>query len=335
MSTSNRQGWPDLLKGVAVLLMIQVHLMEVFARTEIFHSLPGRISLFLGGPPAAPVFMVVMGIFLARTLKTGGQLLVRAALLFGGGLLLNVGLNAHLLVLIFLGRSALNPWEFVFGVDILFLAGMSVAVIALLRPLLKSFLPLSLLLGLGCSALTLLVPEASVPSLQFPLAFLWGKTSWAYFPLVPWLAWSLAGFFLGLVLEKPVPRRLRILVFVSCGTVVLLFFPFGFRIATALPAYYHHGPLFFLWTLGFVMLCMALCAGADRFRRLSYLRWLGKNVTAVYVFQWLLIGNVGTALYRTRGWGDLAAWFVFILVSVTLLVYGWERRRSFLGREKI
>ena len=54
----------DLLKGMAVLAMIQVHLMELFARQEVYDSLTGKISLFLGGIPAAPVFMAVMGYFL-------------------------------------------------------------------------------------------------------------------------------------------------------------------------------------------------------------------------------------------------------------------------------
>ncbi len=328
MSTNNRQGWPDLLKGIAVLLMIQVHLMELFARPEIASSLPGKISLFLGGPPAAPVFMVVMGIFLAQTKKTTGQLLGRGALLFGGGLLLNIGLNAHLLVRIALGEFTLDPWTYLFGVDILFLAGLSVMIIALTRPLLEKVHFLALLLALGFSWLSLAVPDTSPPAFRFPLAFLWGKTDWSYFPLVPWIAWPLAGFFLGRVLAKPVPLMVRTGVLVACGVVVVAFFPFGFRTSVTLPEYYHHGPLFFLWALSFVVLVIAACTAFDRVCDLSFLKWLGRHVTAAYVFQWLLIGNIATAVYQGVGWGDLLAWCVAIVLAVILLVYGWERMQQ-------
>jgi surface polysaccharide O-acyltransferase-like enzyme len=70
----NRNRTADLLKGLAVIFMIQVHLLELFATQDIYVSWIGKISLFLGGPPAAPVFMVVMGYYFAsskRTLKSG------------------------------------------------------------------------------------------------------------------------------------------------------------------------------------------------------------------------------------------------------------------------
>lgn len=308
--------------------MIQVHLTELFARPEIFHSFLGRISLFLGGPPAAPVFMVVMGIFLSRTGKTPRQLLVRGAMLFGGGFLLNAGLNAHLFVRIALGHVEVNPWEYFFGVDILFLAGMSVGIIALFRPLLRSARPVGFLAALALSTLALWAPDSAPGVFRFPLAFLWAKADWSYFPLVPWLAWPLAGYSLGMFLSKPVPRAVRWSVLAVSAVVVLVAFPFGFRVSSALPEYYHHGPLFFLWTLCFVILWAGIFAGLNRVAGLGYLKWLGRNVTAAYVFQWLLVGNIATAIYRTRGWGDLVAWFLAIVLAVSLLVLGWERLRE-------
>ena len=51
---NNRNGTADLLKGIAVLLMIQVHIMEQLAEYDLFNSRFGEISLFLGGPACAP-----------------------------------------------------------------------------------------------------------------------------------------------------------------------------------------------------------------------------------------------------------------------------------------
>ena len=73
-----RDGTADLLKGFAVLFMIQVHIMEQFATPDIFNSSIGKISMFLGGPPCAPVFMAVMGYFLAKSSRPFIYFLKRA-----------------------------------------------------------------------------------------------------------------------------------------------------------------------------------------------------------------------------------------------------------------
>jgi uncharacterized membrane protein len=52
---------PDLLKGLAIILMIQVHITELFLDHAGRESIVGKISLFLGGPFTAMVFMIVMG----------------------------------------------------------------------------------------------------------------------------------------------------------------------------------------------------------------------------------------------------------------------------------
>ena len=54
----------DVLKGIAVLLMIQVHIIELFATDEIYNSNIGKILLFFGGPPVAPIFMILFGYFI-------------------------------------------------------------------------------------------------------------------------------------------------------------------------------------------------------------------------------------------------------------------------------
>jgi len=79
----------DLLKGVAVILMVQVHIIELFAQQSIFDSFAGSIFLFLGGPPAAPVFMTVMGYFIAKGNANISKSIVRGFKLIGFGLLLN------------------------------------------------------------------------------------------------------------------------------------------------------------------------------------------------------------------------------------------------------
>ena len=128
-----RNQTADLLKGLAVIFMIQVHIMELFAKQEIYDGIAGKISLFFGGPPCAPIFMAVMGYFLFSSNKKTSYYLTRGCILFFGGILLNIGLNFNLLYHIFFAGYDINPFNYIFGVDILPLAGMSVVLIGLLK----------------------------------------------------------------------------------------------------------------------------------------------------------------------------------------------------------
>jgi hypothetical protein len=57
---------------------------------------------------------------------------------------------------------------------------------------------------------------------------------------------------------------------------------------------------------------------------LKYLKWLGQNVTIIYVLQWILIGNTATAIYKMVS-SPLYLMFTFLGVllvsSLLCLVY--------------
>ena len=38
---------------------------------------------------------------------------------------------------------------------------------------------------------------------------------------------------------------------------------------------------------------------AHKSKMFKYITWLGKNVTLIYVIQWIIVGNIGTAIYKT------------------------------------
>jgi uncharacterized membrane protein len=77
-----RTQTPDLLKGIAVLLMMQVHIIELFATNQISDSIIGKFLLFLGGPLVAPIFAFFLGYFLIDSKKSTRQLFVRGLQLF-------------------------------------------------------------------------------------------------------------------------------------------------------------------------------------------------------------------------------------------------------------
>jgi hypothetical protein len=60
-----------------------------------------------------------------------------------------------------------------------------------------------------------------------------------------------------------------------------------------------------------------------------WIEWLGIHVTAAYVIQWLLIGNIATAIYKTQGYGQLSLWFIIILLFTSLGIMLWLKIKKY------
>jgi len=330
---AKRNRTADLMKGLAVIFMIQVHLMELFCRQDIYDGPVGKISLFLGGIPAAPVFMVIMGYFVAKSRKTVAQSVIRGIKIILLGFALNVGLNLHLMIKIMNGTFELNPLPYIFGVDILFLAGLSIIGLSFLK-LLKSrqLIYSSFLLALIFSAQFFLGKYFLSVSDNYLLAYFWGiNTWWSYFPLIPWFVYPLTGFIffnledsLQTFIKKWLPY-----ILITYAFMVVLFFDYGIGISSDLQSYYHHNYLFFIYAIFFIIAWAALNHSiTEKFSNhfLAYIEWLGKYVTEAYVIQWLIIGNVATALYKTQSLIAFVFWFILILIVTSGGVWLWINR---------
>lgn len=322
--SQDRNQTADLLKGFAVLMMIQVHLIELFAKQEIYDGLIGKISLFLGGPPAAPLFMTVMGYFLAKSNKSFLQNLKRGIFLILGGILLNIGLNFHLLILIFIGKIQLNPLAYIFGADILPLAGLSVIMIALIKKFTQNN-PLSSILFPPIILIFILILHAETinhrvnsDTLVYIQAFLWGQLEWSYFPFLPWAVYPLAGFSYYKIAEKiNIEKSTKDFAFLFSSVVTFVSIEYAVKIASEVKEYYHHNWLYTLWIFQFLIFLICCFEGVEtswgRNIIMLYIKWLGKNVTAAYVIQWIVIGNIATFIYRTMGIAETFLCFLGVI----------------------
>lgn len=305
-----RSQTADLLKGIAVLLMIQVHVLELFATGNISGSVYGKVLLFLGGPPVAPVFSAVLGYFIAASAKSPGQLAWRGIKIFLLGMVLNLALNLNLLLSVSKGLLEANVFHYIFGVDILQFAGLSILLLAALRSLLErsAWITLTLLLLSACLGKFLMDAFPVSGRLQYICAFFYASCDWSYFPLFPWFAYPLAGFaFYQLkqgagfslwgVPKMKWPIGLLFIVF------LLLTLRYAVFVSADLASYYHHDLLFALWTIGFLAFYSfwihELSLAGEKSAPLNWLKWLGEQVTMIYVVQWIIIGNVATAIYKT------------------------------------
>lgn len=298
----------DLLKGLAVILMIQVHIIELFASVSIFDSNLGRFLLFLGGCFVAPVFLFVFGYFIACSNQTNSQHLFRGFKIFFYGMLLNVALNFNLFT-----KQSGSPMEFdvfpyLFGVDVLQCAGLCLIIITLIKKVFykNNLVAIALMLFSAFLGAFLVQYKTDFIFLKYLSAFFYGSTTWSYFPVFPWIGYPLMGmlFFKNkidfTILAKPIVK-----ISIYLFALVFLFFTLHYAIALSsdLNSYYHHGLTFFIWTMIFMAFYGFIINEVDVFMGQSlvfkYIKWLGQNVTALYVIQWILIGNISTAVYKS------------------------------------
>ena len=328
---------PDLLKGFAVFLMVPVHILETFIDFPGRESWFGKSLLFLGGPVAVPVFMLVMGYFIAKNQKSFTANFFRGIKIFLAGFILNIGLNFHLLWKIQFEGWKINPLEYIFGVDIFYFAGLAIILLSLLKTIKnpKAWIALGMafLVAVFTSGLN---EKLMVPERNYIYPFIGGNWSWSYFPLFPWLIYPLAGFTF-FHFEQSIFSFMKanktltaVLVFVI-AILVVGFGKQGIETTINLPAYYHHTFWFSLWVFGVVilwsLLLRLLVKKYPQIWPVNGLMWLGKNITVFYIFQWLIIGNIATAIYQHQTLKNFPFWFagvfgvtVFITWLIELLV---------------
>jgi hypothetical protein len=328
---------PDLLKGLAVFVIIPIHIMETFIDYPGRESLFGKGLLLPGGPVAVPVFMMVMGYFVAMSKKSTGQNMFRGILIFILGILLNIGLNFHLLIKIKFYGWQLNPLQAIFGVDIFLLAGLSIIILTVLKTIKNRQQWITLALILFISGSTSYLNEIlMVTERNYILPFIGGNYSWSYFPLFPWLSYPLVGF----LIQKQEQhirvfvhrhKALRIAFPIIVFLLVVIFSGYGIETTINLDKYYHHNFFFFLWTLGVDLLWLLfirlIVRKFSQFPLITFFEWLGKNITVFYIIQWLIIGNIATAIYQTQELSNYAYWFIAIFITTTALTYLYEKIR--------
>ncbi len=88
--------------------------------------------------------MMAMGYFIVANKKSLKQNSFKGLKIFGLGFLLNIGLNFNLLLKIKFQNWNIDPFQYIFGVDTFYLAGLSILILSLLKVLKKSQIPVLL-----------------------------------------------------------------------------------------------------------------------------------------------------------------------------------------------
>ena len=299
-----RQLELDVAKGLAILFMLNIHVLMTFASSGVDNSSFGRLVHFLGGPPAAPVFMFAMGVGVAYSRKSSYRyFLNRGVKLLLVGYLLNIfryliplalGLEFNIIQMAELEYgSLLNYFMFV---DILQFAGLSLIVIAIIKKMELSilFYPLAALLF---PLLNYLVQDLKTSSefVNSLLGLFWGSSVNSFFPLLSWIFYPLIGVFFGhFLIRCSNKNKLYLLV---AGIAVLVFLTAG-AFAGDLGMvddynYYHHdllgnltiGAMIALW-ISFLYFISKLIPKLIT----NKLEYWSRKITHFYLIHWLIIG---------------------------------------------
>ena len=332
----------DLARGLAILFMMLVHVLDFYGQPDVQKTIIGEVIIFLGSPPAAPVFMFIMGIFivfstrldLATGLKRAAWLLVIGYLLnlLRGSIPLWLSLQIGLVRQHELVEGGFSPLSELLIVDILQFAGLAFAICVLLR----HYLPNPkywLTVGVLVIFLSPVVWDISSGWIVFDevLKLLWGnKYQGSMFPLFPWLAYPLFGMAFGYWFKQAQSQTYLFrqtawlgLILLVIGTVVTLT-NFDFHYAYFLRS----GPGATIWITGFVLVWLWLCRWASEKivanRGFELLFFWSENVTAIYILQWVIIGwgLMLVGVQQLTFVNTLLAMFVVILLS-DLSLRGW------------
>ena len=190
-----RSRTADFLKGVALIAMVQMVLTEFFATPALLNSTFGKISLFVGGAPVAPVFLAIMGYYIAHNAKPFNKLINRGIKLVLLGFAVNIARNGINIYHLITGNGEGDIFSYIFSVDILILAGLSIIAMAFLVKLFDGHVLLYIGLILILLFLQYIAPplEKTFPHSYF-LPFFYGNYKNALFPFIPWFTYVLSGF---------------------------------------------------------------------------------------------------------------------------------------------
>jgi uncharacterized membrane protein len=330
----------DLARGLAVVFMIGVHVLWHWGAPDTWTSPIGQVISFLGGPPAAPVFMFLMGASLAFSSRTSfASLAVRGLWLLWLGYLLNflrgvipayLGMEAGVVTEQQIAPFTL-PW-LATTVDVHHMAGLSLIAIAALRMAARpSWVWVALAAAVVLAGPFLRGLEFGTPLLDAPLTPILSGAPNVYYAVVPWIAFPLVGAMFGVLVARGASHpggRVRVFRWGAVAGLGLI--GLGLALFTVAPpsfdvdSYWRMPPAYFVAITGFVLVWLWGCDFVVRHvrenRLFRFLYGWSADVIAIYFTHWLVVGwGVGVFGFRSQPLEGALLGIVVAIVATALL----------------
>ena len=347
-------GFIDTTRALAAFFMVFTHVVGLYSTNAIAeHSFFGKAIGLLGEAPAAPVFMVAMGILFSYKGKADFHLNIKRGIkLLFKGYALNIariilpGL-VFLLFLIFesshsggqdnlgseMSKKALDS---IFVIDILHLAGLSYIVLSVFQKLgLKNYSIVFVMTAVAFISPVIWGMGTSLPFIGRGFDLLWGTGGeQVSFPLFPWLVYPLLGMILGNIYRDPLKLTPRTMLYQAGLGGVLA----AIGLVMALGNWeYHFGDYWrtgpgglFVYT-GFVLIWLSLFFLLNDFIPsffAEFFRFVSRNITNFYITQWLII-SIGIVFVEEDKLGMLPTIFaISVVCAMTVLICRFLQKKN-------
>lgn len=343
----------DVAKGLAVVLMIMIHVLDFYGLPEVRFGTFGATLKFAVGWPAASMFVFIMGLFVTYSGNTNlRQNLLRAAGLFALGYVLNLTrstipmwLSIEIGLVSYADVAPHTPLSELLIVDVFQFAGLALLICALLRHYLPHpgyWLAAALLMAFVSPIFWDATSGNALLDEGLKL-FVGNEEQGAMFPLFPWLAYPLVGMSMGYWLRQSGDINTGLQRAMYLGWVLM---GLGALLISNNPDYHiadnlRSGPGLIVFFSGLIMVFLWACHAivnriSEHNKSLIVMRFWGERVTAMYVVHWLLIGwgLMVFGLQQMNLTQNLLAMLGVLLLS-DLIVRAWCRLHKARNKEGV
>ncbi|OQB16073.1 MAG: Acyltransferase family protein [Firmicutes bacterium ADurb.Bin193] len=303
-----RQSELDIAKGLAIAFMVLVHTFELFSGDPFPQTASSHIIEFLGSPPAAPVFMLLLGVGIVYSKRTSAAFLFKRGIII---LIMAYALGLFRDVIPSFISSVINEDSEIFkdgvlellGVDILQFAGLTFLFFALVIKLkLKIWQIFSCAIVFSAIGAILGETSTGIFGLDVLAGLFWGSWDRSWFPFFSWIFFPVSGYIFGTVLmhcnnKTDMYKRILIISAVLLIPLTVLSYNYGIKFGAFGDLWqqqYYHQDLFgnivlTVFSLFWISLLYFLTLPFKNrgFNTLS--RW-SKNVNQIYIAHWIILG---------------------------------------------
>jgi hypothetical protein len=329
-----RQLELDIARGLAIAFMVLVHVFELFVETPFPETVSTHVISFLGSPPAAPVFMLLLGAGIVYSKRSSPTFLFKRGIII---LILAYTLGlCRDVIPSFIGYLIHGDLEIFqegvtdfFGVDILQFAGLTFLFFAIVLKLRFKIWQIVLCMFVF-GALQAILGEMSTGIFWVDVltGLFWGSWENSWFPFFSWIFFPAAGYIFGTILmhcknKTLMYQRLFIISATALIPLVILSYYYNIEFGAFGEFYqqqYYHQDLFgnIIITIFCLLWISLLYFITVLFKNYSFsvLRRWSKNVNQIYITHWIILGS----LYYIFIEGPLSLWVIILMSIVVLMV---------------
>lgn len=307
-SNLGRQKELDLAKGVAIIFMVLVHVNEWYQSPAIDGGVYTRVVEFLGSPPAAPVFMILLGIGIVYSRKSDAKTMMKRGIYL---IILGYVLNLFREFIPYALVSKIDNdvsylkegWDLLWGSDILQFSGLAFIFFSFVKKFKIKNIGI-FLIWCGFITLNILLRGHSFDNsiVNGVFRLIWGTDTFAFFPFLSWITFPILGYFFGQLLVRCTNKTLfykNILIVSGSLSIPLWIYSyvnnvrFGAFGELYQTEYYHQDIMGNIVLCTFVLFWISLCYFVGKYIpaivHKAMARW-SKNINEMYFVHSVLIG---------------------------------------------